>query len=205
MTGMRNASGRFAPKAREELSPAYRARLERAARKGQSLGAARGHATAAQKVWQSRGALEREQYRRALDVLSRMRHGESLYGASRRVHTTPDSVQRYVGSALLRDARGRYFAKPDDRLYRRMKWLDARGITWVEPANSREASKLADYWAAIAHYVLTGDGRSLRRFRPMRLRTRAKLSLPFLTDLDAIDRLARAGELSFEDLYELAA
>jgi hypothetical protein len=201
----RDTSGRFAAKSREVLSPAYRARLERAERKGLSLGAARGHGIAAQKAWQSRGALEREQYRRALDVLSRMRHGESLYGASRAVHTTPDSVQRYVGGALARDRRGRYVAKPTDRFYRRMKWLNGRGLDWVEPANSREASKLAAYWAAVARYVTTGDDRALRRFRSMRLRTRTKLSLPFLTDLAALDRLARAGELSFEDLYELAA
>src|SRR5690348_14461835 len=123
MSGGRDTHGRFAAKSREELSPAYRRRLERAEQRGLSLAAARGHGTSSQKAWQSRGALEREHYRRALDVLSRMRRGESLYAASRAVHTTPDSVQRYVGDAFARDKRGRYVAKPTDRFYRRMKWL----------------------------------------------------------------------------------
>jgi hypothetical protein len=204
MAGDRDTRGRFAAKPRDELSPAYRRRLERGERKRLSLAETRGHGVSSQRAWQSRSALERENYRLALDVLGRMRHGESLYSAARAVHTTPDSVRRYVGQALSRNGRGRFVASPVDHFYRRMKWLDAQGLSWVEPANSREASKLAAYWSAVLRYVSTGNDRGLRRFRQMRLRTRNKLSLPFLTDLDSLDDLAGAGELSFEDLYELA-
>ena len=205
MAGARDPRGRFATKPREALSPGYHRRLERAAKRGQSLSEARGHAIAAQPMWLSRRAADRNGYHKALDVLSRMRHGESLYGASRAVHTTPDSVQRYVGQALVRDPRGRYTAAPTDRFYRRMRFWDARGQLWVEPANSREASKLASYANAVRLYLTTGDARALHRFRRMRLRVRGKIALPFVTDLDTLDQLARAGEFSFEDLYELVA
>jgi hypothetical protein len=155
--------------------------------------------------WQTSTVADHEGYRRALDVLARMRRGESLSSAARAVGTTPDAVRRYAGSALSRGTNGRYEAKASDRLYRKMKFLDANGIRAVEPANSREASKLGRYWDTLDYYLRTGDDRRLRRFRRQLLRTRDKTRLPFLTDLDTINYLARAGELSFEDLYELAA
>jgi hypothetical protein len=205
MAASRDARGRFVAKAAEALTPAYRHRIERGARRGQALRASRGHGVRAQPMWRSGAAVEKATYRKALTVLSRMRHGESLYGAARAEHTTPDAVQRQVGAALSRDQRGRYVAAPSDRYVRRMKFLDARGIVVVEPVNSREASKLAAYWVAVDHYLRTGDDRLLRAFRRKLLRVRGKIQLPFVTDLDTLDHLARAGELSFEDLYELAA
>ncbi len=205
MAAIREAGGRFVAKATEALTPDYRRRVERGARRGMSLRASRGHGTKAQAMWRSSAAIEKESYRKALGVLSRMRHGESLYAAARTEHTTPDAVQRQVGAALSRDQRGRYVAAPSDRYVRRMKFLDAHGITVVEPANSREATKLAEYWAAVDHYLRTGDDRPLRRFSRMLLRVRGKIRLRFLTDLDTLDHLASAGELSFEDLYELSA
>jgi hypothetical protein len=205
MASTRDAHGRFVAKPKEDLTPSYRRRVERGARRGLSLRASRGHGTKAQPMWRSSAAVERESYRKGLGVLSRMCHGESLSAAARAEHTTLDTVQRQVGAALQRDARGRYIATPSDRYVRRMKFLDAHGVTVVEPANSREASKLAEYWTAVDHYVRTGDDRLLRPFRRSLLRVRGKIQRPFLTDLDTIDYLARAGELSFEDLYELTA
>jgi hypothetical protein len=202
---IRDAHGRFTAKPKEELSTSYWQRIERGQRRGLSLSRARGHETQAFPMWNTSAAAEREGYHKALNVLRRMRHGESLSVASRAEHTTPDAVRRYVGAALSRDQRGRFRANPTDRFVRRMKFVDAHGIHIVEPANSHEASKLAEYWAAVDHYLKTGDDRHLRRFRRMLLRTRNKLKLPFVTDLDTLDQLARAGELSFEDLYELAA
>jgi hypothetical protein len=201
----RDARGRFAPKPREALSPDYRRRLERGAKRGFSLGAARGHGTRPQPKWASKAVFTREPYRTSLEVLRQMRHGKSLYAASREQHIAPDTVRRYVGSALDRQSDGRYRAKPNDRLYRKMRFLDEQGRVDVEVANWREASKLAQYWAAVDHYLRTGDTRPLRRFERMRLRLRDKSLRRFVTDPAILDRLALAGELSFEDLYELAA
>ena len=134
--------------------------------------------------------------------MNRTRHGESLSAASKAVGVAPDTVLRYAGSAYERDGRGRWVAKPTDRLYRRMRFLDSRGLTWVEPANAKESRKLAEYWHAVVRYRDTDDDRALRRFERMRLRTRQKTSLPFLTDRWLLRRFGFAGELSFEDLYQ---
>ncbi len=143
-----------------------------------------------------------DRYDRALQVVNRVRHGESLSRAAREVGISPDTVMRYAGSAFTRDERGRWHTKASDRLYRRMRWIDERGMTSVEPANSKEASKLSAYWKAVNLYLTTGDDRPLHRFRRMRLRTRQKIHLGFITDPDILDRLGSAGELGFEDLYE---
>jgi hypothetical protein len=198
----RDAAGRFAPKPRAELSPAYRRRLERAEAQGKSRAQARGHGTQPRRAWETAQLVGTERYERALQVVSRVRHGASLSRAAREVGISPDTVLRYAGSAFTRDGRGRWTATPSDRLARRMKWLDGRGLTSVEPATSKEASKLSAYWRAVDHFLLTGDDRPLRRFRRMRLRTRQKATLGFVTDPGQLERLGQAGQLSFEDLYE---
>ncbi len=202
MATARDATGRFAPKPHEALSPAYRRRLERAEAQGKTRSEARGHGTKPRRAFETADLVGTARYDRALQVVSQVRHGESLSRASKELGISADTVLRYAGSAFTRDARGRWQAKPSDRLIRRMRWLDGRGLTSVEPANSKEASKLSAYWRAVDHYLLTGDDRPLRRFRRMRLRTRQKASLGFVTDPDLLDRLAYAGQLSFEDLYE---
>lgn len=202
MAAARDAGGRFATKSREDLSPAYRRRLERAEAQGKTRREARGHGTTVRRAWQTSDLIGNERYQNALEVLSRVRRGDSLSHAAREVGIAADTVLRYAGSAFTRDARGRWAAKPNDRLVRSMRWIDERGLTTVEPANAKEASKLSAYWKAVDHYLTTGDDRALRRFQRMRLRTRQKTSLGFITDPDQLDRLGNAGELAFEDLYE---
>jgi hypothetical protein len=143
-----------------------------------------------------------EAYQKALEVLSQMRQGWSLTQASLRVGTTPRVVQRYVGSALERDDEGRWQPKDNDRLYRRMRFLDDKGAVTVEPADAQEAGKLGAYWRAVHLYLSEGDTSELSRFRWERLRTRQGQALPFLTDRHQLARLRYAGELSFEDLYQ---
>lgn len=202
MSLIRDLRGRFTAKPAERLSPAYARRLERNLAKGLSRSEARGHGTRSRRQWETASLVGRPGYEKSLAVLARTRHGESLSTASKAVGIAPDTVLRYVGSAFERDKRGRWTPKPSDQLYRRMRFLDRHGLTVVEPANAKEARKLADYRHAVERYITTGDDQALRRFRRMRLRTRQKTSLPFLTDLRELERFGYAGELSFEDLYQ---
>ncbi len=152
--------------------------------------------------WQTPAIAARPSYPKVLEVLGRTRRGESLTAASKAIGVAPDTVLRYAGAAFERGSRGRWHPKPTDRLYRELRFLDDRGALPVEPANSQEAAKLARYWNAVDRYLKTGDDRQLRRFERMRLRTRHKTSLRFLTDRRQLARLGYAGELSFEDLYQ---
>lgn len=201
MSTTRNARGQFASKPRTDLSPKYLQRIERAEAQGKSRAEARGHGTTQRRQWQSADIVTKPAYGKVLDVLGRTRRGESLTAASRAVGVAPDTVLRYAGSAFTRD-KGRWTPRPSDRLYREMRFLDPQGVVSVEPASSKEAAKLAHFWNAVDRYLKTGDDRELRRFARMRLRTRQKTSLGFLTDRSQLARLGYAGELRFEDLYQ---
>jgi hypothetical protein len=205
MAAIRDTHGRFAAKPKEELSSSYRRRIERGHSRGKTLLESRGHGVSSPTTGRRSVAVEKEGYRKALSVLQRMRHGMPLYAATHAEHTTPDAARRYLGDVLSPSPRGRYLAAPFDRLVRRMKFIDAQGVRIVEPANSSEASKLAVYWGGVDHYLRTGEDRALQQFRHRKLRVRGNIWLPFVTDPAVLDHLARAGELSFEDLYELAA
>ena len=204
MPPLRDAMGRFIRRVREELSPAYRRRIENAQQRGKSLEAARGHATSPRRAPESRNVYGTLQYEKSLHVLARMRAGDSLTEAARNEEISPDTVRRYVGSALQRDGR-QFRPKPVDTLYRSMEFLGPRGYVFVEPANSREAAKIARYANAVRRYLEYGDEHALRRFRASSVRLRGGVSEPFLTDLEAIDQLAAAGVLSFTSIYRLTA
>src|SRR5262249_29533445 len=142
----RDERGRFAPQPVGQLSPAYARRLLANLARGKSRAEARGHGTAPRKAWQTAAEVHNPTYLQALKVLGRQRQGESLSRASKAETIAPDTVRRYAGAALERDGRGRWVARPTDRLVRRIRFLDAQGLTWVEPANSKEASKVSAYW-----------------------------------------------------------
>ena len=71
----------------------------------------------------------------------------------------------------------------------------------VDVRSSRTASRLAKYWAAVDHYLRTGDRRRLQPFAAQRFRARGQL-VAYVTDPYQLEQLANAGEVRFEDLYE---
>ncbi len=140
--------------------------------------------------------------RRALDALSRMRNdGLSLSSAAREAGTTVAAVKRHAGSALAKTGRGRYEVKPSDRLVRPMLVPTSTGPITLDIRDSRTASLLGRYWAAVGRYLETGDDGALRRLRGKGI-TVNKRFYPLIIDLDVLDQFADGGELSFADLYD---
>jgi hypothetical protein len=146
---------------------------------------------------------EREAQRRAFDAIARMRSdNRSLTAAAREAGTTVNTVKRHAGSALKKGPNGRFRPTPYDRLGRQLLVPTADGPIWVTVRDSRSASKLGGYWAAVRHYLDTGDTRPLRKFHGRGV-TISKRFYPFITDTQLLDPLADAGELAFDDLYDL--
>lgn len=147
----------------------------------------------------------RSQYalNRSLVGLRLLRRGKmSLAAAAREAGTTPRTMQRYVGSALKKGKGGRYEATKTDRLPRICPVPTPRGTIHVLIRSWTTASRLGRYHAAIQHFLHTGDTRALRPFRGKSFKT-GKVTYPFITDPRTLERLANAGELSFEDFYAL--
>lgn len=145
---------------------------------------------------------EQQARRRALDAVRLMRdEGRSLSRAAKAAGTTVAAVKRHAGAALETAERGRYRAKASDRLLRPMLVPTPDGPVTLDVRDSRAASLLGRYWAAVGRYLETGDDGPLRRLRGKGI-TVNKRFYPLITDPHALDRLADGGELSFSDLYE---
>jgi len=137
----------------------------------------------------------------ALEVLSLMRtKGHSLAQAARLAETTPRTVLKYAKSALSFTEGGRYRAKPSDRIPRSLRFPTADGLIAVTVRSSKTASKIGQYWAAVDHYLRTGDTEGLAQFRDKSIRT-GNVTFEFITDPRTLKRIASAGEIAFEDIY----
>jgi hypothetical protein len=126
------------------------------------------------------------------------REGLSLRAAAREAGTTSATVLRHAGSAIEQN-RGQYTAKPADRLLREMSVLGEGGLVHeVEVRGSRQASLIGEHWAAVQHYLRTGDESRLAAFDG-----KVAAGIPLETNPDTIDHWAHLGELEINDIYAL--
>lgn len=128
--------------------------------------------------------------------------GLSLAQAAKQSGTTPKTMQRRIGRALKRRPDGRYAATKWDRIPRTMRFLTENGLIELILRDSRQASAVATHMAAVDRYLRTGDSSALKPFRGQAIRV-GKVDFRFVTHLKTLERLAYAGEVSFEDLYAL--
>ena len=150
----------------------------------------------------AKSAQFQDRWNRVAHVISKMRtEGVSLRQASREFGIDPRTVVRLGGPALRKRANGRFVAKRSDRLLRVLRIPTRDGLREIAVRDSRQASQLAEYWAAVDRYLETGDDSALRKFRRKRITDASGARVQLLTDVDELDRLGSAGVLSFESLY----
>ena len=137
----------------------------------------------------------------AAHVLTRMREGASLRHASAEHGIAPRTVVRMGGPALRKDACGRYRAKQTDNLVRVLVIPVEGGSSEVAVRGSRAASEIAKRAAAQQYFLHTGDDSKIRALRGKSIKDVSGREVPFLTDLDELERLGEARVLSFESIY----
>jgi hypothetical protein len=139
--------------------------------------------------------------RRALDAISMKRRNPalSMTKAAKLTGTTLKTVKRHGGSALEVRS-GRIDVKRTDHLTRRLRMLTAKGEATVTTRSSRTASRVSDFNNAVKEYYRSGDTTALERFRGKILRSKGE-QFEFVTDPNVLDRLGRAGAVSFDDIY----
>ena len=113
------------------------------------------------------------------------------------------SMRRRVGQAFTVSPQGRIVATKFDRIPRTMRFITPQGLIDLTLRDPRAASLNGRHMAAV-HQALgpKGDPRALKAFRGKAIRV-GKITYPFITDSKTLERLAFAGEVSFEDLYAL--
>jgi len=147
-----------------------------------------------------------ERQRRVFDAIALKRRANrqkmrlSTSEAARRSGTTLKTMRRYAPSAIV-ERDGRVEVKATDRIPRRMKFLTDKGEI-VVTVSSRDATRIADHHAAVFRCVATG-GRDVSRLQPFvgkTIKTKGQV-YTFVTDPKTINRLYRAGAISFLDVY----
>jgi hypothetical protein len=143
---------------------------------------------------------------RVAHALTSMRsEGFSLAQAARVHGVDPRTIKRHAGSALKKGSGGRFNVKPNDRVLRALVIPTERGLAEIATRSSRDATKVGKYSAAVQTFLETGDDSALRPFQGQSIVDAAGNRVPFLTDLDELERLGSAGVLSFESIYARAA
>jgi hypothetical protein len=125
----------------------------------------------------------------------------SARSAARATGISLRTLLRRGGSALRKLKNGQYVAKLNDRLFRPVIVVSYEGPVEVATNDSREASIAGKHSAAVQRYLETGDDSALRRLPRNDIIDAQGNRVELLIDLDELDRLGSAGELSFESLY----
>lgn len=139
--------------------------------------------------------------RRVYDALALGRREPSLplSEVAERTGTTVKTIKRHAPEALEQRG-GRIRIKPTDHLRRMMLMLTSQGLITVTTLDSDTASIIGAYWNALRTYVTSGDFEPLEPFI-LRFIHVEEGDFEFLTHRPTLNRLARAGELHFQDLY----
>jgi hypothetical protein len=143
---------------------------------------------------------------RVAHALTSMRsEGLSLAQAARANGVDARTIKSYAGSALTKVSGGRYSVKKNDRVLRALVIPTERGLAEIATRSSRDATKIGKYSAAVQTFLETGDDSALRPFQGQSIIDAAGNRVPFLTDLDELERQGSAGVLSFESIYARVA
>ena len=134
-------------------------------------------------------------------AVSQMRDkGASLRRVAQAAGISPAVVRRLAGSALKKLPNGRYVARATDRLLRVLEVPSPDGRVEVAVRDSKVASEVAAYWNAVHRYLTSGDVTGLEGFQGVIIRG-IEFDVALVTDPETLDRLGRAGDLSFESIY----
>jgi hypothetical protein len=115
--------------------------------------------------------------------------------AARIEGTRLNTIRRYASSALEK-RKGRYRAKPYDRIGRTLTVVGPKGMRSLPIRSSRSASKIARYLNAVRTLIYKGNSSALAAFRG-----KSVAGYRFVTNVEKLKQLADAGLLALDRLY----
>lgn len=149
-----------------------------------------------------RNQRERLTRERTLNALSFMRREKlSLTDAAQLASTTPESVLKYVGSAITHfGPKSRHKARLRDKIARNLSFPTPSGEIPITVRSSKTASQIAEYINAIRYRHR--DPARLERFRGKSFRADEGV-FHFTTDLSLLRQLDSAGLIGGEGFYRI--
>ena len=150
--------------------------------------------------WNSISRKDLNQREKSLEVLRKVRNGESLSNASRELHTSPETVIKNTNA--FRKVRGKWIPKSQDRISRVMSFNENGKQSWVEIRDSRTASRIGKYNSAVGEFLRTGNTDVLKSFTKPFKDADGKLHY-FETDPDKLFEIAESQEEpEFWEIYK---
>jgi hypothetical protein len=147
-----------------------------------------------------------DEWVRMTHVVTRMRAGRvSLARASKEFGISSKKVSKLGSSAIRKGKNGKYVAKSRDTLLRILVVPASNGLIEIGVRDSRRATKVAKYWAAVQKYLETGNVIPLRAFEGAVIPIAGGGQFSLITDPVQLRVLGSAGVLSFETLYAKTA
>ncbi len=129
---------------------------------------------------------------RALHALAAIRNGISISRAARENGVSPRTIERYAGSELVQDRRGKPIrATKSDNLVRYLLIPGPNGPIEISVHGSKAASKVANYKAAVNRF-LRGDRNALADWHGKRI-----AGVELITDGDVLVDQADKGLLPY--------
>ena len=138
---------------------------------------------------------------KSLDVLRRVRKGQSLSKASKELHITPETVIKNTGAFVK--VKGKWIAKSQDRISRFMSIYENGKQSWIEIRDSRTASRIGKYNSAVNEFLRTGDVKVLKPFKRPFKDANGKLHY-FEIDPDKLyEKAEQQEEPEFWEIYKI--
>jgi len=100
--------------------------------------------------------------KKSLDVLSRVRRGETLYDASKKFGIDLETVIKHTNA--FKKVKGKWIVKSRDKISRVMSIYENGKQVWVEVRDSRTASRIGKYNSAVYQFLKTGNKDVLKPF-----------------------------------------
>jgi hypothetical protein len=154
-----------------------------------------------QRSWSELSGREQRLRKTSLDVLSKVRRGQSLSSAAKELHIKHERVIKHTNA--FKKVKGRWIAKSQDRISRIMSIYENGKQEWIEIRDSRTASKIGKYNSAVNEFLRTGNEEVLKPFKKHFKDANGKLHY-FETNPDKLYEIAESREeAEFYEIYKI--
>ncbi len=136
-------------------------------------------------------------------AIKAMKKGASLKNAAASEGISQERLRRYLKENTQASYKGKRWQIIDDRARQFPFYSDERLVTaWLKPDELSDAGK---FMHAVKTFLAFGNEKVLKTFEGQGVRDIYRKFYPFETDPNVLYELDNAGELSFPEIYKIAA